>query len=335
MNKINITFIIPMIFMVNTVFGQDKKVESLIQEGIEQHDNGEYKKAIEIYQKALKIDPNSSLANYEISLSYFTSKDYKNAEAYSKKVIDLDNDHILAAYITYGNSLDMQGQKKQAIEAYEKAMEDFDNYLLYYNHAIACFNSGDTDKAYESALKAIENNSSHGSSHLVLSKIMEIQGSRIKAMLPLYYFLLLEPNSSRSKIEYQRLKDFMSLGISQKSESEVNAVIPMDDDTDFSAAEMMVSLSNVSNSLEGNKEKSDLELFVENNDRIFKILGELKKENSGFWWEFYVPLFYEMAEMELTRPFSYYISLSQGDEIIRWIEDNEDEFQSFENWINN
>ncbi|RIJ47701.1 tetratricopeptide repeat protein [Maribellus luteus] len=335
MKRTKLLITISLIFICGYIFGQNQEIENLVKEGIEFHDKGEYKKAIEIYQKALKIDPNSSLVNYEIAFSYFSDKDYKNAESYSKKVIDLNDGNILAAYITYGNALDMQGQTKKAIKYYEKAMKDFDYYLLYYNYAITCFNSGETDKAYDSVLKAINNNSSHASSHLVLSKIMEKKGSRIKAMLPLYFFLLLEPNSSRSAIEYQTLRNYIDHGVSQTSEKNIDVVVPMNNDPDFGAAEMMISLSKASNSLEENKGKSEFELFAENNDGLFKILGELKKDNSGFWWDFYVTFFYEIANNDLTKPYSYYISLSKGEEINKWIEDNKAEFEKFENWANN
>jgi tetratricopeptide (TPR) repeat protein len=335
MKKTKFLIAIALIFMFSNSFGQNQEIENLVQKGIEFHDKREYKKAIEFYQKALSIDPNSSIANYEIAFSYFADKDYKNAEIYSKKVIDLKKDNLLGAYITYGNALDMQGQTKKAIESYEKAMKDFDNYLLYYNYSITCFNSGETDKAYNATIKAINNNSSHASSHLILSKIMEKKGSRIKAMLPLYFFLLLEPNSSRSAIEYQTLKKYIDQGVSQTSEKNINIVVPMDEDPDFGTAEMMISLSKASNSMEENKGKSDLELFAENNDQLFKILGELKKDNSGFWWDFYVPFYYEMASNDLTKAFSYYISLSKGEEVNKWIEENNVEFEKFKNWISN
>lgn len=335
MKKTKLLITISLIFMSGYILGQNQELENLIREGIEFHDKGEYKKAIELYQKALSIDPNSSLANYEIAFSYLSDKDYKNAELYSKKVIDLKKDNYLAAYITYGNALDMQGQSKKAIKSYEKAMKDFDNYLLYYNHALTCFNSGETDKAYNSAIKAINNNSSHASSHLILSKIMEKKGSRIKAMLPLYFFLLIEPNSGRSATEYQTLRNYIDLGVSQTSEKNINVEVPMGKDPDFGAAEIMISLSKASNNIEENKGKSDLELFAENNDGLFRILGELKKDNSGFWWDFYVPFYYEMATNDLTKAFSYYISLSNGEEADKWIEDNNAEFEKFKNWINN
>jgi hypothetical protein len=170
---------------------------------------------------------------------------------------------------------------------------------------------------------------------MILSQVMEKKGSRVKAMLPLYFFLMLEPNSTRSAANYKALRDFIDLGVTQTSEKNINVSVPSDKDADFGAAEMMISLSKASNSLEENKGKTDFELFAENNRNIFSILGELKKENTGFWWDFYVPFFYEMATKNLVKPFSYYISQSAGEEAIKWVEENNDEFEKFKNWVNN
>ena len=315
------------------VLGQDSEVDSLVSIGVVFHDQGEYDNAIETYLEALEIDPNSSLANYEIAYSYLENGNYENAEKYCKIVLDLDNGNQLPAYVCYGNALDMQGKTNKAIKLYESAIKKYDHYLLYYNHALTCFNNGKTEKAYESAINAINNNPSHASSHLILSKIMESEGIRIKAMLPLYFFLLIEPDSERSEIEYQRLRNYIDQGVDKTSPNNINVTVPMNNDPDFGAAEMMISLSKASDSIEENQGKSELELFAENNDNLFTILGELKKDNSGFWWDFYVPFFYDLAKENLTDIYSYYISQSLGDEAINWIDENSEEFERFRVWL--
>lgn len=320
------------------LIGQDNRIDSLINTGIKYHDQGDYNKAIEYYKEALKINPNSSLANYEISYSYLALEDYTNAEKYSKIVIDNKKGNELAAYVVYGTALDMTGKTKKSIKAYEEALKTYDHYLLHYNRAISCFNIGDFDKAYESVLNAISNNPSHSSSHLLLSQIMEQKGSRIKTILPLYYFLLIEPNSNRSIIAYQTLIEKLDYGVNKTSDKNIDVSIPLNDskDSDFGAAEMMISLSKASNYTEENKDKSEMELFAENNESIFLVLGELKKENKGFWWDFYVPLFYDIAKNKHIKAFCYYISQSSGKpEVSEWFEDNDGELDNFINWINN
>ncbi|MBN7817352.1 tetratricopeptide repeat protein [Algoriphagus pacificus] len=337
MNKTKLLLSISLIFILSSTFAQNEKVQKLVSEGIEFHDQGNYKKAIETYKKALKVDENSSLANYEIALSYISTKDLKNSIAHAKKVIELNENHLIEAYVLWGNALDMDGKPEKAIEVYEVAMKEFDNHLINYNYAVTCTNVGEIDKAYDALLDGISINPSHGSSHMLLSQIMTMKGSRIKTILPLYFFLLLEPDSNRSRSEYQKLRDLLSQGISKKSEKDIDINIAFSggDDSDFDAAELMISLSAVSGTLEENEEKSELELFSEQNELIFKTLGELKKENTGLFWELYVALFSDMANAGFTKPFSYYISQTSGPEVQDWLNNNEEEFQKFLDWINN
>ena len=328
------TLVLLLVLCLNLpVIAQENNINELIEKGIAFHDAGEYQKAIAEYEKALEIDPESSLLHYEIAFSYFSMEEYKEAEKYSRKAIELDDKNLLPSYVTLANSLDMQGKPKKAMKVYEEAMKEFDHYLLSYNYAYTCFNQDELDKAYEAVMKAIDNNPNHASSHLLLSNIMDKEGSRIKAMLPLYYFLLLEPNSNRSALEYERLRGYMDLGVERTSPKNININIPTNEDADFGAAEMMVSMQKATSTMEENKDKTELELFAESNRSLFTILGELKDDQDGFWWDFYVPLFYDFAEAELVEPFSYYISISQGDEAVKWLAENEEQFSSLQKWF--
>lgn len=323
--------ILSILFCSTISFAQDNNFNATIEKGIAYHDAGEYDKAIKEYEKALIINPQSGLAHYEIAFSFYQKGDYKNAEKYSKKSIELDKDNALSSYITLGNSLDMQGKHKKALKIYEEAIENYDHYLLYYNYAFTSMNQGDLDLAIDAIIKAIKQNSTHSSSHLLLSSIMHKKGNRIKAMLPLYYFLLLEPNSDRSEIEYQRLLTYLDIGVEKTSSTNVNISVPTNDDSGFSAAEMMISLKKAANTMEETSDKTKLQLFAESNESLFSILGELKKNKQGFWWEFYVPAFYNFVESDLVEPFSYYISISQGEDVINWLTENEDQFERLVN----
>ncbi len=314
-------------------FGQNQEIEKLVQEGIEFHDKGDFDKAIKLYKKALSIDSVSSLANYEISMTYLATKEYSKAAIHSQKVLDLNGEHMLGAFITNGSALDMLGKPQEAIKIYERGLNNYKHHLLFYNLAVTCLNCGEIEKAYDSAINAISIKPTHASSHFILSQVMEKKGSRMKSMLPLYYFLLIEPNSKRSSAAYGTLKKYMDSGVSRESETNINVNIPLSTDDEFSPAELMVSLSKASNTLEGNEGKSELELFAENNQSIFSILGELKKKKKGFWWNFYVPFFSEIAKKDLTKVFSYYISQSEGENAINWLKDNGDQLEKFKVWI--
>lgn len=329
MKTIRIFFLIVISLISFSCFAQEVEIKKFVNEGIVFHDKGEYKKAISIYEKALELDPKSNLVNYEISYSYFGMKNYKKAKKYSKKVIDSKTGDLLPAYMVYANSLDILGKHRKAIRSYEKAMKKYDNYLLYYNHAMACLNIDKIDKAFDSAIKAIKNNPSHASSHLILSRVMDKKGSRVEAMLPLYFFLLIEPSTSRGELVYKTLIEYLDDGISRTSSNNIGITAQVGGDSSLGAAEMMIKLLRASNLMKENKGKTELELFAENNVKLFKMLGELKKSNTGFFWEFYVPFFYELANKELVKSFSYYISLSKGEEASKWIKENSNEFDIF------
>ncbi|NME71532.1 tetratricopeptide repeat protein [Flammeovirga aprica] len=316
-----------------SIFAQELNVEELVRVGISYHDKGDYKKAIEVYSKALEADPNSNLVMFEMAFSHNALQEYKKTIKLCKKIIANPGENVVHTYVLYGNTLDQMGKPKKALKVYEEATKTSDNYLLFYNYGLTCYNTGDYDKAYGLFLKAIANNSAHPSSHLLLSKVMAKKNSRIKSMLPLYYFLMLEPNTERASIEYQNLRKLMDTGVSQSSPSNIDISISMNDmDSDFTAAEMMISLSNVTKNLEENKDKSDLELFAMRNKNIFNILGELKKDNKGFWWEFYVPVFYDLSTKGHVDSFSHYISLTADEEALEWIKENDEEFKKFSEW---
>lgn len=124
------------------------EVDEIIKIGIEHHDAREFKKAVESYNQALEIDPNSMIATYELALSYLAMRDYKSASEYSSKVIDSDNKELLiGAYGVKSESLAETGKVDKAIELLESALRKLGNdYYLHFNLALNYFKKGDLDK---------------------------------------------------------------------------------------------------------------------------------------------------------------------------------------------
>lgn len=98
-------------------------IEELVKEGVQLYDNGDYNKAIEVYKKALELEPKSTLANYELALTYFTTGNYEKAIEHSDIVLKQKSDYIIQAYITKGSALDQLGKTKESIKLFEKAIK--------------------------------------------------------------------------------------------------------------------------------------------------------------------------------------------------------------------
>jgi tetratricopeptide (TPR) repeat protein len=329
--------ILGFLILTNLIVGQTS-VDSLVQQGVQYHDNGEYQKAIDVYKKALEIEPNSSLVNYEISYTYMLMKDYDNALKHSNIVIENNDQNQLGGYIVYSSCLDYQGKTEESIKLLEKAIKKFKtNYLLYYNLAISYFNKGDQENAIQNSIAAINLKNSHPSSHLLLGKIMCAKGKKIQGILSLHYFLFLEPNTERSKEAYALLMKQIGGNVTKdpNKPNQINISMNLPDkDDEFSAAEMSLALLAASANIEENKNKTEEEMFAQNTEKLFKILGELKKKNNkGLWWEFYVPFDYELAQSQHVTTYCHLISYGSNEKSKEWVDNNRDKMESFGTWL--
>jgi tetratricopeptide (TPR) repeat protein len=323
------------------LFGQSQ-IDSLVRAGVRYHDAGEYEKAIETYKEALKIEPKSSLVNYEIGMTYSHSGDYKKAIKHCDIVIKQKEkrEYLLLAYIVKGSALDDMGKTKESIKLFEEAINEFgNNYLLLYNLAVDYAKINDYEKAEPVLINAIEDNPGHASSHRLLAVIKNGQNLRVQSLLGLYYFLFLEPVSERSKPAFELLKQQLEGSIRTEEENgrkKININLdPGHLDSEFSAAELMIAMLGASNNLEANANKSPEELFIENTRSFFAVLGELKEKNegNGLWWDFYVPLFYNLAKSDYMDAFCYYISLSSNKNAANWIKSNKEKTENFITWF--
>lgn len=323
---------------IGKAFGQTNELQNFVDQGVKLYDNGNYLGAIEQYKKALILDNKSPLANYEISSTYFTLKDYEKAIEHSDNVISAKSDYVDQAYILKGNALDLLGKSKEAIKIYEKAIKEFpNNHLLYYNLALTSYNLREYKDAELALQNSLKINSSHASSHLLLGSIMSEQGNRVKSLLALYNFLLLEPKGKRTKEAYELLDFELKKGVTRENEKSTTITFsPNKESDEFRAAELMLSLLEASKNLEKNEKKTEYELFAENTKSFFSVLGELKKKNKGFWWNYYVDFFYSMTNENHIEAFSYYITQSKEDEkIFTWLKDNKDKVEALSKWYSN
>ena len=209
-----IIFLISFFIIVSSkLFGQNQNVEELIQEGIELHDAGEYEEAIDRYNEALEIDSTQMLAVYEISLSYLAMKDYENASLYSTQVIDSKNEQLSSgAYAVKSESLAGMDKVDDAIELlYEGLEKNGDKSILHFNLALNFFKKGDIDKTLEHIKTAIDIDKLHSGAFLLNAYALKDKGMWVQSILSFQMFLLLEPDSRRSKNAFAEMLQIMQL----------------------------------------------------------------------------------------------------------------------------
>lgn len=316
-------------------------VQGWVNAGIAAHDAGKYKKAIKQYKKALKMDPNSGMVHYEMSLSYFSMDKYNKTIEHadlSLKNANGSNELKIPAYITKGSALDNMGYTNESIKMFKKAInETGGHYLLSYNLAVNYVKIGRYEEAGEYALDAIGQKPTHGSSHLMLARAHAEQNHAVQAILAAHFFLLLEPNTNRSKLAYQIIEQNFGKNVRKDAEDpqKIEIVLSADlQDETWGAAELLLSMMEVTNGLPENEGKTEEELFIENTGSLFKSMGELGAEKeAGVWWEIYVPLFDKIARSDHLATYCHYIRHGSVPTSQVWLEAHEAELLAFKAWL--
>ena len=130
----------------------------LLEEGKTYYNNGEYDKAIEIFKKAVELNPDNELNWHWLGPSYNKNGQYQEAINSLLKAVELNpNDYLNWHWL--GNSYNQNGQYQEAINSLLKAVElnSNDEYNWYwlgnsYNK------NGQYQEAINSLLKAVELN---------------------------------------------------------------------------------------------------------------------------------------------------------------------------------
>ena len=107
-------------------------------------------------------------------------------------------------------------------------------------------------------------------------------------------------------------------------------------ENNFSVTDMILSMETAMDFDENNnKNKTEVEQFIRKFNTICSSLKESKKDNHGFFWDYYVPYFIEMKDKKLVEAFSYVAFVSSANpDVSKWLESNKEEVERFFKWSN-
>src|SRR5690554_4517912 len=333
---------------------QNSTVDELIQEGVELHDLGEYEEAIDRYLEVLEMDSTSLLAIYEISLSYLALKDFENSMEYSTRVIDSGHEQLsLGAYAVKSEALAEMDRVDEAIAMLQKGLNTFgDEYLLHFNLALNYYKKGDTNKTLEHVKRAIDVDKTHSGAFLLYAYTLNDKGLWVQGILSFQMFLLLEPDSRRSKNAFEELLQTMQ--IRKRSEPlersfiqqqlmrnqpdtalHANEIPPLSIEGGLNRNLVYHAITTMLDSLTTSGEETDeFTQFKAVNKAILDVLEkESLKNEEGIFWTFYVPFFSHIAESSYYDTFCRYISVSYYPESLEWWQQNPDAAVNFVIWF--
>lgn len=130
----------------------------LLEEGKTYCNNEEYDKAIEIFKKAVEINPNDDESCRWLGNSYLKNNQIEEAIKYHLKATEL-NPNKCDNWSMLGNSYRINGQIEEAIKYYLKATElNPDDSRNWFYLGYSYLNNGQFQEAIETLLKAVELN---------------------------------------------------------------------------------------------------------------------------------------------------------------------------------
>lgn len=319
------------------LFAQNDRAAALIQEGVELHDKRDYEGALKTYEEVLKIDKDNRDAIYEASVTCLSLKQYDKCVSYCDRLIGLKNNDAYA-YLNKGTALDGMGKRDEAINIYKEGIKKQPGkYLLHYNLAITYLNADDLDNAEKKSLDALNINPEHSSSNLILATINRVKEQKTRAMLGYYYFLMLEPRSSRAQVALTQLVKLMNLGVQQESNKKINISMSSDRDTAdvFYSTDLFCTLNAAVMFTEEYENKSDFEKFFSYTESVSKFLEETfeHKRVDDFYVKLYVTFLTELNKKKLMKTYCRVISQTGITESAEWMKSNDKEIKRLNDWF--
>ena len=103
----------------------------------------------------------------------------------------------------------------------------------------------------------------------------------------------------------------------------------------FSTVDLVLAMSAAYDFDDKNKDKSEIELFIQKFDVLVTTLQEEQAKGKGFFWTYYVPFFVEMKKEAHIDTFCYILyGYREGanEEVDKWMAANQNRLQTFVMW---
>lgn len=291
-----------------------------------------------------------------MAFSYLELKQYEYAIKLAKMLHNSKNkDLSVGAVCIESEALAYLNKTDEAIELLKQSILKMgDDYQLHFNLALNYYKKRDVNNALLHVGKAIDLNKTYAGAFLLNAYALNDKGLWVQSILSFQIFLLLEPESDRSKNAFQEMlqtmriievgeapveRSFYQLQM-MKNQPQVNPTQntpPLTVEQDLDRNQVFQEIKKALDKLKASNNKaSEFEQFMTVNKALLSNLREQqsKTKNGNTFWIFYVPFFTEIADSNYFETYSHYISVSYFPESMDWWNKNKEEKgKEFLNWF--
>jgi tetratricopeptide (TPR) repeat protein len=307
---------------------QTPLMEKLINEGIGFFDAGKYNEAIERYEHVLELSPKNMIARYELAYTYYTIANYDKAIEHSRIVFQADGEYMLESALVYGASLENLGKSKKAVEVFEKALlKHPDDSQLQYNLALSYFSLKGYNTAEKHILISLDQDMANPAGHLLLANVMLAKGEKLKCMVSLYYYLLIEQDSERSPKAYDLLQNLWEHEY-QTAKNLKNKTINQ------SLNGWQMGESQLQQQILADTTKTELNKFIFRTSVLMNLLQTSTWTEFDFWKNRYLTFYSEINLRGYSASYAAFVSQCKYKaDVMVWISDNYSAFGRFSKWM--
>lgn len=343
-------FFIVSLLVVNATFAQSdadkKKAYELGMEAIRLMDQDQkYEEAIEVLEKAQKLDPENIDYPYEIAYALYSMKEYKKTIKAISKLLN-HKDVTPRHYQLLGNSHDILGDSEKAMETYKKGLKKFPKSgELYLELGVVEYLGENYNQAIDYWEKGVEVAPLFPSNYYWLGKIFAGSSEKIWSVMYGEIFMNLERNSRRtvemSKILYNVYNESIHIKSDTEGSVDFSSTMTMNASSDGEIKipfqmtyGINMNLSMGLHLVNGKEDQEDLSLSYLNKLRKTFIENWYQNEQHKDYPNILFEYQRKLIEAGHFETYNYWF-LMQGrsDEFDDWYKENEDAFNNFAEWF--
>ncbi|MFN7967231.1 MAG: tetratricopeptide repeat protein [Acidobacteriota bacterium] len=353
MSQVKILVAVLVMSAVHAFAAAPDEVQSIVDQGIVKHDQRDYAGAIELYRRALALDPNDPEANYELAYSLNASKQYDAALDQVMTALIKPGAVKVRLYEMSGTALDSQGRFAEGEAEFRKAL------AIDPNDANASFNLGICLVKQQKWLDAIapfqldlEYRPNHQAAWAGIAAAADEVGLRLQAILALLRYAAVTKDPSNAAGSTNRAWDLLMKGVTHSAGgSNITLNVDSDEfgaDPSRGAANLMVGLLAAGRHLEEHKNQTNSEFMAESITKLANFAIEMADAHQSdeesappppefaadsFWRRHLYNYFSELGRLDLTQAMIFSLRAPLGEKgVAKWLKKNADKVEEWNDW---
>jgi len=313
--------------------GEGADRDSLLRKGMEQHDAGSFKSAIESFQQALKLNPRDATALYEIARSYVSLGDFKNCLIYARRSVD-----ILPSAMSFNllaRCQDEMGDAPGTLATFTEGLVRYPGDVqLNLNYAVILARQHRNAEAKEHLRVAVNADPHYPTPYLTYAGVLAGEQNAVGALYMWVRFLMLEPGTPRSRSVAQYLKELLVPAADAKTGKRMTIRLETGNDPrdDFPTNPKIPAFTlKVPGKSE---ERKPADQFVSNAQLMFSVIADsiardTPRDRQTFVWQNAGVAITNLERAKLRETFLYYVAGVAGlDGAATWLDAHASEFEA-------